>query len=335
LPALAAAVVTNKGLVAVGAVGVRKRGSNVPVTINDQFHLGSNTKALTATLVALLVEQGLLRYSDTLGKVFPGLARQMSPELRRVTLAQLLTHRAGLPHDLEGGYAHIAAKHRLGRRAKRHQVLLQLLDTQLESRPGTRFRYSNLGYLLAGHMAEKAADRPWEELMERHLFGPLGMQSAGYGVMGTPNRIDQPWQHNAQGRPLPPIPANDAPLFKGPPGRVHVSLPDWAKFIADLLRGWRGQKGLLRPATYRKLERSPFAGHFYTLGGWTGTPGGVAGNGLLLVHNGSNMRSFALAWLNPATDLAILVATNQGGQKAAQACREVKDLLIRKYLKKQ
>src|SRR5262249_14924065 len=147
----------------------------------------------------------------------------------------------------------------------------------------------------------------------------------GYGVMGRPKRIDQPWQHDAQGRPLPPIPANDAPLFKGPPGRVHVSLPDWAKFIADLLRGWRGQKGLLRPATYEKLERSPFAGHFYTLGGWAGEPGGPAGKGVLLVHNGSNMRNFSLAWVNPGKDLAILVATNQGGKKANRACREVKD----------
>src|SRR5262245_25594305 len=56
LPALAAAVVSSKGLVAVGAVGLRKRGDDTAVTVDDQFHLGSDTKAMTATLIAGLVE---------------------------------------------------------------------------------------------------------------------------------------------------------------------------------------------------------------------------------------------------------------------------------------
>src|SRR5262249_8110341 len=96
LPALAAAVVTSKGLVAVAAAGVRKRGDKPAVTADDQFHLGSDTKAMTAALIAGLVEEGKLRYDDTLAKAFPAQAKSMHPDLRKVTLEQLLTHHAGL-----------------------------------------------------------------------------------------------------------------------------------------------------------------------------------------------------------------------------------------------
>ena len=74
--------------------------SEFAVTADDQFHIGSDTKAMTATLVALFVEKGDLGWDDTLGKAFPELAEKMSPQVRRITLTQLLTHRSGLPHDI-------------------------------------------------------------------------------------------------------------------------------------------------------------------------------------------------------------------------------------------
>jgi CubicO group peptidase (beta-lactamase class C family) len=73
LPALAAAVVTSEGLWAVGAVGVRKQGSGIPVAIDDQFHLGSCTKAMTATLIGMLVEQGKLSWDMSIGRACPEL----------------------------------------------------------------------------------------------------------------------------------------------------------------------------------------------------------------------------------------------------------------------
>src|SRR5215813_9646852 len=95
LPALAGAIVTSKGLQAIGVVGVRKYGASVPVTINDQFHLGSDTKAMTATLLAMYVEEGKLGWDWTLERIFPELASSMNPAYRRVTVEQLLAHRAG------------------------------------------------------------------------------------------------------------------------------------------------------------------------------------------------------------------------------------------------
>ena len=96
VPAMAAALVTSKGLVTAGAVGTRKRGIEAPVTLNDQWHLGSDTKAMTATLVAKLVEKGRLKWDSTMAEVFPDLAPGFGAEARTITVLQLLSHRSGL-----------------------------------------------------------------------------------------------------------------------------------------------------------------------------------------------------------------------------------------------
>ena len=67
LPALAAAVVKNGAIVASGVVGVRVHGTSIPATIDDRFHLGSDTKAMTATLAGMLVEEGKLKWTSTIG----------------------------------------------------------------------------------------------------------------------------------------------------------------------------------------------------------------------------------------------------------------------------
>ena len=97
---MVAAVVTSEGIRFVGAVGVRKRGTEIPVTLSDQWHLGSDGKIMTSTLIARLVERGQLRWDTTLAEVFPEVAGQMHPDFRQVTLLQLLSHRAGLPENL-------------------------------------------------------------------------------------------------------------------------------------------------------------------------------------------------------------------------------------------
>ena len=101
LPSIAAAVVKDGKIISAGAVGTRRAGVNIPVTINDRFHLGSDTKAMTALLAAMLVEEGKLRWNTTPAEVFPELADKMDSGFRRVTLEQLLSHTSGVPSDNE------------------------------------------------------------------------------------------------------------------------------------------------------------------------------------------------------------------------------------------
>jgi CubicO group peptidase (beta-lactamase class C family) len=331
LPALAAAVVTRKGVVAVAAVGVRKRGEDAAVTADDPFHLGSDTKAMTAALIASLVEDGKLTWDTTLEKAFPDLAEGMTPAFRKVTLAQLLTHHAGLRANLENGWLRVGLK---GNTREQRKVALKLaLAEQPVHKPGTKFLYSNLGYVVAGAMAERAADASWEDLMRERVFKPLGMASAGFGALSKGGKDSQPWPHAAKGRPISPTsPFSDNPPWTGPAGTVHCTLGDWGKFVADQLRGARGEPALLKPESYRKLHSAPFADEFYTVGGWSGKPKDARAGGLVLAHDGTNTMNYATAWLAPGRDFAVLVAANQGPPAGEKGCHEARREILQRFL---
>ena len=97
LPALAVVVVKDGRICDRIAVGVRKWGDPTPVTTNDVFHIGSDTKSMTATLTAMLIEEGKLRWDTTIADVFPELKGKMDKQYETVTVEQLLTHRGGVP----------------------------------------------------------------------------------------------------------------------------------------------------------------------------------------------------------------------------------------------
>jgi hypothetical protein len=112
----------------------------------------------------------------------------------------------------------------------------------------------------------------------------------------------------------------------GPAGRVHCSMQDWAKFVADQLRGARGELALLQSASYKMLQ-TPWPGGDYALG-WLAVERDWGG-GIVLHHTGDNTMNYANAWLAPQRDFAILVCINQGGDKAFQASDEAISLLIK------
>ncbi len=322
LPAMGGAVLTGKGLVALNVVGVRKAGTETKATTADLWHLGSDTKAMTAAMIGALVERGRLTWDTTIGDVFPDVAPAMPESVRAVTVRHLLSHRSGLPANVFWGLVPKTGT----TRERRLAVVRMLASAKPVAAPGAKFLYSNLGYVIAGAMAEKAADASWEDLMRETLFAPLGMASAGFGGLGTPGLVDQPWPHNPDGKPEEANgPDQDNPAVMGPAGTVHCTLEDWAKFIADELRGAHGEKALLKPGTYKELQTAPFGGT-YALG-WLVVPR-EWGGGSVLTHNGSNRMNLATVWMAPLRDFAVLVVTNQGGPEAAKACDEAAGALI-------
>src|SRR5262245_12300829 len=146
LPALGAAIVTSKGLKAVGVVGVRKRGSDIKVTVNDQFHIGSDTKALAATLVARLIEAGKLDWEMTLDKAFPDLKDDVPDEFRNITVARLLAHHSGLPAHIAGGWWSVAPGEPV--RKQRLEAVKRAFKEKLTAKPGEKFIYSSVGYVI-------------------------------------------------------------------------------------------------------------------------------------------------------------------------------------------
>jgi CubicO group peptidase (beta-lactamase class C family) len=305
LPALAGAIVTSDGVLASGVVGLRKMGSDVAATLHDDWHLGSDTKAMTATLIGLLIDDGRLRFESTIADEFSDLASKLPETIRKITVAQLLAHRAGLPRDADWG----SLSTKGSRMEQRLATVLAAGNAVLLATPGASFNYSNWGYVILGAMAERIADKPWEELMRQRVFGPLKMEHVGFGGMGTRGQIDQPWPHvnsipmSANG------PEVDNRPVLAPAGEVHCPISEWAKFIVNELKGLRGEPSLLSPETFRRLHTPAFGGEY--AGGW-GILKRDWARGTAYSHSGSNTMNYAIAWLAPKRDVAFLVCTNEG-----------------------
>ena len=101
VPGMAAAVIRRGDIVAIGVAGVRTRGKADKIAVTDCFHLGSDTKAMTAFLCGILVDEGKLKWTQTLGTTFSDLKKSMYPQYQAVTLEQLLNQRGGAPGAIE------------------------------------------------------------------------------------------------------------------------------------------------------------------------------------------------------------------------------------------
>jgi CubicO group peptidase (beta-lactamase class C family) len=331
LPSLAAAAYRNDSLIAEVALGVRKVGAEVPITTTDTWHLGSCTKAMTATLIGMLVDDDRLNWNTKLDAIFDDW--KIHPNFNSVTVAALLHHQAGLERSVPGplwSKMWAAAEAGESPSVTREAVVRALLGLRVPR--GPEFRYSNAGYMVLGAVLEHITHQSWEELITKRLFGPLHMASCGFGAPATnPAAIDQPWGHVwEEGRltPVPPGVKADNPPSLGPAGTVHCNLHDWARFINMHLAGARGERTLLSPGTMGWLQTAS-TGTDYASGwsvstqAWTGGPA--------LHHAGSNTMFRASTWAAPAKRLVFMVATNVGTESSAQAINEAFGPLIKAF----
>jgi CubicO group peptidase (beta-lactamase class C family) len=306
LPALGGALVSGAGPTAVGVVGERVRGRTELATIDDSWHLGSDSKAMTAMMIAALVEEKKLSWDSRLSDVFPEL--HLPADKGAITLLGLLSHRAGLPANTDW-----RALSKSGSLVEqRFAAVGRVGSADLVAAPGSKFSYSNWGYVVAGAMAERVTGKTYEALMQEIIFGPLHMGSAGFGPAGTDGTANEPWGHKADGSPS----SGDNPPVMDPAGCIHCSLGDWGRFIEDQLRGSSGKAALLKPESYLRLRTAPYGGNYAF--GWLviKTPDG----GTIYTHAGSNTLNLAVAWMAPAKEFAVLVVCNQGSSD--KACQE-------------
>jgi CubicO group peptidase (beta-lactamase class C family) len=284
---------------------------------------------MTSTLAAMLIERGALKWDTTLADVFPNL--QMDAAWRGVTLEQLLSHRAGAPHDPPPDLWVVAQMRAGTPTEQRWEFVRGLLQTPPDPPAGTKFIYSNQGYSIAGVMLEQATGKPWEELMRDMLFRPLKLDSAGFGAPGSPRDVDQPWGHlRAASRlgPITPGPFADNPPVIGPAGTVHAGIGDFARYAGWHADEARRDDSRLKAASFRKLHTA-LEGQDYAPG-WRVVQRPWAG-GRVLTHNGTNTMNYAVMWVAPERDFAVVAATNAGGPDAGKGCDDAVAMLVRRW----
>lgn len=327
IPGLAGGLYQNDKFVALSAYGVRKSGHESLLTPQDKFHLGSCTKAMTATLAGILIEEGKLSWTSTLGELLPDVL--MNAAYVTMSFETLLVHRAGFPveHNV------VNEVRRMDSVSGRKYIAEKILATPPLSAPGSRYQYSNYSYIIAGFILEKVSGESWETLMKRYIFDPLEMKTCGFGTTSLPLEFvpTQTWGHElSSGIPVP-VHFDNPPAF-GPASTVHCSLEDWGKFLALQVEGYNGESNLVTASTYRKLHSPhPARDSEYTYGGWYLLPRSWA-NGPTLSHAGSNTLNYAKVWLAPKRNSFIVSTANIGGEQAFFATDAFIQELIRSYL---
>lgn len=308
VPGLGVVTVSAAGVEDRAVIGLRAKGSEAAIELDDPWHLGSNGKAMTAVLAAVLVDKGVIHWDDAVTDHLSGLNVPVHADWRFATLTQLLTHCSGLPANVSRLKMISLAGTDDDRdaTADRRDYAEAVLDDPPLHEPGSRFVYSNAGYVVAGAMLEAASGEPFADLVRKHVFEPLGMTSAGIGPPGSADKLDSPRGHRPGllgFGPVKPGALADNPPALTPAGRFHMTLTDYGRFLSEVIRGNRGTGRLLDRAAHRFLVE-PGCSEDYAKG-W-----GLADG--RLTHAGSNTMWFVLADVDLAHGRAAAIASNDG-----------------------
>jgi CubicO group peptidase (beta-lactamase class C family) len=329
LPGLAAAIVSGTRGTVSAVTGVRHWRSRSTIEPDDRFHIASCTKSWTATLAAMAVHRGQLRWTTTLADGLPSLAAGMRTEYASATLEQLLAHEARLPTYTQPSARRVEEMRALtGTSSEQRLAFLAQVLTEDPNYATGDSAYSNAGYTAVGALLEWATKSTWEDLVQHELAQPLGLTTVGFGYPATAAHPEQPRGHARSGATLLALPLDDArqlPVCLWPAGAVHCSIGDLAKYAADHLGGLRGRSALLPSSSYERLHGRR-GDSIFTLG-W-----GIGRDrrwGVIHFGAGSGGWFFVRIQILPEHDAAVVLASNSGD--AGAATRELWPQLVQQF----
>ena len=176
LPGIAVGVIDDGNIVYARGYGETVADSGDPVTSKTLFKIASNSKAMTASVLARLVQQGKLRWDDPVQKHLPGFAMHDPWVSAHITVGDLLVHNSGLPEG--GGDLMLWPEPNL---FSRDDIVRGLRHIKPAYGFRAGYAYDNLLYVVAGQVAAAAGGASYEELVRRELFSPLGLDGCRVG----------------------------------------------------------------------------------------------------------------------------------------------------------
>jgi len=293
-------LVAEKGVIVLETgIGYADRESGRRETAETVFSVGSITKQFTAAAIIRLESEGRLTTGDSLKRYFPS-----APEDKRnITIHQLLTHTAGFPDGLGDDYDTLRAD----------AFLALAFQTPLAYTPGSRYRYSNVGYSLLGILVEKISGMGYEKYLHDKLFIPSGMMHTGYLLpdfkkdqLATGYRDGKRWGN-----------AMDHPWLADGPGWHLRANGGILSTVGDLYKWYLAlsRHTVLPKAAFEKLV-TPYVAEqadqksFYSYG-WVVQP---AGTNQLIWHNGGNGVYNAIVSMDLANDRFLVVSSNSNNK---------------------
>ncbi|MCB0744052.1 MAG: serine hydrolase domain-containing protein [Flavobacteriaceae bacterium] len=323
-PAVAYGVIRNDSIIALNVLGYRDIETKEKAQITDYFHIGSCTKSFTAFLAASLVEKDLIDWNTKFFDLYPELKEYSKPAYYTITLQELLSHRARMiAFKVDPEVGTLIAKYEkdssegLSNREKRYQLMKQLL--QQEPRPVYEecedHCYSNAGFVAAGMMLEKVANKSWEDLM-LELSDNLNLDlRIGVPVDYSPSQpkghINPKYWFLDIDKDLVPISDqlrmyhnfNQFGLLTAPGGNISMKTEKFLKYLSLHLQGLQGKDNYLKSETYQHIFTTFST---YSHGWWVDKIDGH----VEYAHRGSNGTFYSFEGLFPKRNLGIVVMVN-------------------------
>lgn len=282
---------------------------------------------MTATVIAILVEEGILSWKTSLGEVLTGYS--ILEPYRNVTIELLTSHRSGITDDAAGEATFLSSLYNFSAPLGRVKMAERTLSSISNSTQGI-WAYANMNYVLAGLIVDITTGRTVEEIMYNKLFKPLSMNSAGWGA--TPERsntsIDNPWGHIMTADGPQAVGEGEENKYRDLPpgistaGLLHMTIQDLNKFLAVHLDGTQGKASKALNLTAKGFEKLHTAapgplpeetpGYGYTFGGFGRHDEALTPGEYILAHCGSNDRNFACVHIITATKTIFTSFTNIG-----------------------
>ena len=329
MPAMAAAVIKSDAIQAIGVTGIRRIHEKTNVLLNDRFHLGSTTKAITAHWAAAMVESEMISWDTKILDVFPHWKDDALKTYHNVTLSDLLCHRGKIkPYTSAMDLANLP-RFGGGPREKRLAFAKWLLK-QNPAKVGNRegYEYSNAGYSVAAAMLEKVSETSWEEAILQDVLVPMGIDA----IIGWPTDggADQPYGHHS----IHPLDSNlravtARNMFQmedviAPSGDLSMSIEDYAKFVQAHLQGVQGKDNVLKAKTYEYVH---YGRENYAMG-WTAL---FNNDTHISTHDGSAGTFYTHTSILKEKDLAIVIFVNASNIYATKAVYTLKKRLLDLY----
>lgn len=247
LPGIVVGVVSDQDLVWAKGFGYANVQAKLPMTPATKFRMASHSKLFTATAIMQLREDGKLRLDDPVVNYLPWFkAKPAGDDDGVITIEELLSHSSGLQREAGDHWTSFQFP-------TMDQLREQYPERQAAFPPATRWKYSNLGYSIAGAVVEKVSGQKWADYVDQNIFKPLGMSSSS--VDKNVPGLAVPYGRRMPDGTREVLPFVDARGMAAATG-VTSNVEDMAKFVsAQFRRGPRGGDRILSTGSLREMHR--------------------------------------------------------------------------------
>jgi len=243
VPGLAVTVVKDGKVILKKGYGVRQLGTTNAVDTQTLFACASTTKAMTATCMAMLVDEGKVKWDDPVINYLPDFQLYDMHVTRELKIRDLFTHNSGVGNaDFLWSIMDISSD----------EVLSKMKMVKPSYSLRSSFIYQNIFYLYAGKVIEKVSGQPWEEFIQKRIFQPLGMTRT-YPTLSKVKDANQSHPHYWVDNKITVIERTSADAI-GPAGSVWSCVDDMSKWALCMLDSGKYAGGrLVKPTTWTEM----------------------------------------------------------------------------------